>query len=72
MSCLVDQVWICVILVLVMMCGGASTVESEIYLFMAFGILFYMWTHLARGYSSGEPRNHCIYVHTYSYIQHNH
>ena len=31
MTCLVDQVWICVILVLVVIIGGASTGGSEIY-----------------------------------------
>ena len=34
--------------------------------FFAFVILFYVGTHLARGYSSGDPRNH------YKHTQHNH
>ena len=36
-----------------------------------FILLFYVGTHLARGYSSGDSRNH-YNAHTYSYTQHNH
>ena len=39
--------------------------------FFVFVILFYVGTHLARGYSSGDPRNHYRYTHTYSYTQRN-
>ena len=36
------------------------------FFFCFFVILFYVGTHLARGYSSGDPRNY------YEYTQHNH
>ena len=42
-----------------------------VHVFFVFVLLFYVGTHLARGYSSGDPRNH-YNTHTYSYTQHNH
>ena len=51
-------------------------VRMYVHLFsFVFVLLFYVGTHLARGYSSGDPRNHYRYTHTHththSYTQHN-
>ena len=49
-----------------------STVHHMYILYtLFFALLFYVGTHLARGYSSGDPWNH-YNTHTYSYTQQNH
>ena len=46
-------------------------VSCSLFFFVfVFDILFYVGTHLARGYSSGDPRNH--YKHTHNTITSNH